>query len=148
MPPSWPTNDELRLSEIAFLINGNGYGGDGMIGVLFFFKDREPMSDRGTRRVGASPVDSVAVDLSGHQLLPVVVRLFDDFQGELAVASLGVEGELVLRLAVGHFVDAEPLDGGLQEAGHVLLDVSDVCANAIHVNTGRLRRHPRIGSYR
>ena len=37
MPPSWPTNDELRLSEIAFLINGNGYGGDGMIGVLFFF---------------------------------------------------------------------------------------------------------------
>lgn len=47
-------------------------------------------------------------------------------QNSLLVLALAGEGELVLGLAVGDFVDAEPLVGGAQQAGQVPLDVLDV----------------------
>jgi hypothetical protein len=44
----------------------------------------------------------------------------------LLVLALASEGELVLGLAIGDLVDAEPLVGGAEETGQVALDVLNV----------------------
>ena len=58
------------------------------------------------------------------ELLPVLVSLADDLVGELGVLIFSVKRKLVLRLAVRDLVDAEPLAGGGEEAGHHTLHVS------------------------
>ena len=50
----------------------------------------------------------------------------DDVEGVLLVLALASEGELVLGLAIGDLVDAEPLVGGTEKARQVALDVLDV----------------------
>lgn len=50
----------------------------------------------------------------------------DDVQGVLLVLALAGESKLVLGLAVGDLVDAEPLIGGAQEAGEVALNILNV----------------------
>lgn len=52
--------------------------------------------------------------------------LLDDVQGVLLVLGLAREGELVLGLAIGDLVDAEPLVGGTDEAREVTLNILNV----------------------
>ena len=75
---------------------------------------------------GDSHVDRVLVGLARDEVLPRVVALGNDFGRVLFVLGLAREGEGVFGLAVGDLVDAEPLVGGADEAGHVALDVLDV----------------------
>lgn len=64
--------------------------------------------------------------LARDELLPGLAALADDVHGVRLVLALAGEGELVLGLAVGDLVDAEPLVGGAQQARQVALDVLDV----------------------
>lgn len=61
--------------------------------------------------------DLASGGLAGNELLPGIGTLVDDIHGVLLVLALAGESELVLGLAVGDLVDAEPLVGGAQEAG-------------------------------
>lgn len=70
--------------------------------------------------------DTTRGSLAGDEALPSLGTLTDDVHGVLLVLALAGEGELVLWLSVGDFVDAEPLVGGAQEPGQVALDVLDV----------------------
>lgn len=71
-------------------------------------------------------VDVTLGGLAGDELLPGLGALTDNVHGVLLVLALAGEGELVLGLSVGDFVDAEPLVGGAEKAGEVTLDVLDV----------------------
>lgn len=64
--------------------------------------------------------------LASDELVPGVGTLVDNVQSVLLVLALAGESELVLGLAVGDLVDAEPLVGGTQKAGEVALDILDV----------------------
>ena len=64
--------------------------------------------------------------LASDELLPGLGALTDNVHGVLLVLALAGEGELVLGLAVGDFVDAEPLVGGTEEAGEMSLDILDI----------------------
>ena len=54
------------------------------------------------------------------------MALVDDLGRVLLVLRLAREGKVVLGLAVGDLVDAEPLVGRADEAGELALDVLDV----------------------
>ncbi|KAI3488210.1 hypothetical protein L1887_47749 [Cichorium endivia] len=75
---------------------------------------------------GVGEADLAGVGLARDEALPGLVALVHDLGGVLAVLGLAGEGELVLGLAVGDLVDAEPLVGGADEAGQVALDVLNV----------------------
>lgn len=83
-------------------------------------------------------VDVTLGGLASDELLPSLGALTDNVHGVLLVLALAREGELVLRLSVGDFVDAEPLVGGAEKAGQVPLDVLDVVEagsqRVVHVN--------------
>ena len=64
--------------------------------------------------------------LAGDETLPSLGALADDVHGVLLVLALAGEGELVLRLAIGNLIDAEPLVGGAEKTGQVTLDILDV----------------------
>jgi len=64
--------------------------------------------------------------LARDELLPGIGTLLDNFHGILLVLALAGESELVLTLAIGDLVDAEPLVGSAQKAGEVGLDVLNV----------------------
>lgn len=70
--------------------------------------------------------DVTGAGLASDELVPGVGALVDDVESVLLVLALAGESELVLGLAVGDLVDAEPLVGGTQEAGEVALDILDV----------------------
>lgn len=71
--------------------------------------------------------DAVPVGgLAGDEALPGLGALAHNVHGVLLVLALAAEGELVLGLAVGDLVDAEPLVGGAEEAWKMTLDVLDV----------------------
>jgi len=71
-------------------------------------------------------VDVTLVGLASDELLPGLGALSDDIHGVLLVLALAAEGELVLGLTIGDFVDAEPLIGGAEKARQVSLDILDV----------------------
>ena len=73
-----------------------------------------------------SQVDVTLVGLASDELLPGLGTLSDDVHGVLLVLALAAEGELVLGLAIGDFVDAEPLIGGAEKARKVALNVLNV----------------------
>ena len=100
-------------------------GGDGLGGVTIGGNLVGAVSNLG---VDGGNVDLVGLvgDLALNEGLPGVVGALDDLEGVGLVLGLAVEGELVLGLAVGNLVDAEPLLGGLEESGHLLLDVLNV----------------------
>lgn len=75
---------------------------------------------------GVGEVDVTLVGLASDELLPGLGALTDNVHGVLLVLALAAEGELVLRLAIGDFVDAEPLVGGAEKARQVSLDILDV----------------------
>ena len=72
------------------------------------------------------PVDSFAINLASDHFLPVLVCLLDHFEGKTTRLGLGIEGELIGRLSIGHLVNPEPLDSSCHESWHVLLDILDV----------------------
>jgi hypothetical protein len=79
--------------------------------------------------VGHGGVDEAEVllgCLASGKLLPGLGALADNVHGVLLVLALAGEGKLVLGLAIGDLVDAEPLVGGAEEAGQVALNVLDV----------------------
>jgi hypothetical protein len=55
------------------------------------------------------------------QALPESVSFFHYFVRKLGVLVLAIESEHILRLAVRHFVDSEPLPSSLKEAWHLSL---------------------------
>ena len=69
---------------------------------------------------------SLGGDLALDETLPSLVGLLDDVQSVLLVLSLAREGKLVLGLAIGDLVDAEPLVGGTDEAREVTLNILNV----------------------
>ncbi len=73
-------------------------------------------------------VDHVhGVPKGGHWLASGgTVRPSQPSQDSLLVLALASEGELVLGLAIGDLVDAEPLVGGTEKAGQVALDVLNI----------------------
>lgn len=73
-----------------------------------------------------SQVNVTLVGLASDELLPGLGTLSDDVHGVLLVLALAAEGELVLGLAIGDFVDAEPLIGGAEKARQVSLDILNV----------------------
>jgi len=81
--------------------------------------------DRGLS-LGGSEGNVTSSGLAGDELLPSIGTLVDDIGGVLLVLALAGESELVLGLAVGDLVDAEPLVGGAQKAGQVTLNVLNV----------------------
>jgi hypothetical protein len=87
-------------------------------------------------------VDVTLGGLASDELLPGLGALTDDVHGVLLVLALAGEGELVLRLSVRDFVDAEPLVGGTEKTGQVPLDVLDVVEagseRVVHVNDNDL----------
>lgn len=64
--------------------------------------------------------------LARDEALPSLSTLADDVHGVFLVLALAGESELVLGLAVGDLVDAEPLVRGPQKAREVALDILDV----------------------
>lgn len=64
--------------------------------------------------------------LAGDQALPSLSTLTDNVHGVLLVLALASEGELVLGLSVGDFVNTEPLVRGAQKTGQVALDILNV----------------------
>lgn len=78
------------------------------------------------KRKGNLQADLAGGRLAGDELLPCIGTLVDDIHGVLLVLALAGESELVLGLAVGDLVDAEPLVGGTQEAREVALDVLNI----------------------
>lgn len=70
--------------------------------------------------------DVTSVGLARDQLIPGLGALLDDLLGVLLVLALAGESKLVLGLAVGDLVDAEPLIGGTHETGQVALDILNV----------------------
>ena len=66
-----------------------------------------------------------------------MMRLGDDRQSVIAIASFAVEGKLVGRLAVGHLVDAEPFDCGGHETGHVLFNIFNIYEKMQSVENSR-----------
>lgn len=64
--------------------------------------------------------------LASDETFPSLSALTNDVHGVFLVLALAGEGELVLGLAIGDLVDAEPLVGGPQEARKVALDILDV----------------------
>jgi hypothetical protein len=91
---------------------------------------------------GDLQVDVTLGGLASDELLPGLGALTDNVHGVLLVLALAGEGELVLGLAIGNFVDAEPLVGGTEKAGQVPLDVLDVVKagseRVVHVNNDDL----------
>mmetsp|Transcript_1280 Transcript_1280/g.3721 ORF Transcript_1280/g.3721 Transcript_1280/m.3721 type:complete len:271 (+) Transcript_1280:107-919(+) len=83
--------------------------------VLYFCK--ASLGERELLRVLAGPGLQVVVELVG---------LVDDLEGEVLVKALVVVTELVLRLAVGHLVVAEPDQDLLELPWELPLDVVDV----------------------
>lgn len=70
--------------------------------------------------------DATRSGLASDKPVPGLRTLVDNIHGVLLVLALAGEGELVLGLSVGDFVDAEPLVGGAQQTRQVALDVLDV----------------------
>jgi hypothetical protein len=64
--------------------------------------------------------------LASGELLPGLGTLTDNVHGILLVLALAGEGELVLGLAIGNLVDAEPFVRGAEETRQVALDVLDI----------------------
>ena len=64
--------------------------------------------------------------LARDELLPSLCTLTDNVHGVFFVLALAGKGELVLGLAVGDLVDAEPLVGSAQQAGQVALNVLNI----------------------
>lgn len=64
--------------------------------------------------------------LARHQVQPVLMGFLHNIGGVLLVLGLAGEGKLVLGLAIGDLVDAEPLDSGAEKAGEVALNVLDI----------------------
>lgn len=64
--------------------------------------------------------------LASDETFPSLGTLADNVHGVLLVLALAGEGELVLGLAIGDLVDAEPLVRGPQQARKVALDILDV----------------------
>jgi hypothetical protein len=96
-------------------------------------------------RVGDSDVggrDATGLGLAGDQALPSLSALTDDIHGVLLVLALAGESELVLGLAIGDLVDAEPLIGRAEKAREVALDILNVVElrseGVIHVNNDDL----------
>lgn len=80
----------------------------------------------GVRDSGVGEVNVTLVGLASDELLPGLGALSDDVHGVLLVLALAAEGELVLGLAIGDLVDAEPLVGGTEKTRQVSLDILDV----------------------
>lgn len=70
--------------------------------------------------------DLARFSLTRDETLPSLVAFVNDFGGVLPVLGLAGESKLVLGLAVGDFVDAEPLVGSTDQAGKVTLDILNV----------------------
>lgn len=73
-----------------------------------------------------SQVDLALLGLARDELLPRLSALSDDVHGILAVLALARERELVLWLAVGNLVDAEPLIARAEETREMTLNILDV----------------------
>lgn len=86
--------------------------------------------------------DLVLGSLASDKLLPSLGAFTDNVHGVLLVLALAREGELVLRLAIGDLVDAEPLIGGAQKAGQMALDILNVvelrCQGVVDVDNDDL----------
>jgi len=80
----------------------------------------------GVRDSGVGKGNVVFGGLASNELLPGLGTLTDNVHGVLLVLALARESELVLGLAVGDLVDAEPLVCGTQKAGQVALDVLNI----------------------
>lgn len=91
-------------------------------------------SGSGDGRLGGSRIaegsvgngHALGVDLAADKAVPRLLALLDDIEGVGLVLGLAAERELVLGLAVGDLVDAEPLVRGTEQAREVALDVLDV----------------------
>jgi hypothetical protein len=83
-------------------------------------------SQRRVEQADALLVVGRGVVAPGDQVRPGLVVVLDLPVSERAVKELAVLGEAVRRLARRDLVDAEPVARGLQQAGHVRLDVVDV----------------------
>jgi len=75
---------------------------------------------------GVGDVDFTGLGLTSDQSLPGLVALVNDLSSVLAVFGLTGEGELVLGLSIGNFVDAEPFIGRTDETRKVTLDILNV----------------------
>jgi len=64
--------------------------------------------------------------LASNEATPRLVALMDDFGSIFLVLRLARERKLVFGLAIGDFVNTEPLIRGAYEAGQMALDVLDV----------------------
>ena len=71
-------------------------------------------------------VDVASLLLARDQSLPGVTAFTDDLLGVLLVLAFTAESELVLGLAVGDLVDAEPLVRCSQEARQVTFNILNV----------------------
>lgn len=78
------------------------------------------------RNVGVGNGDTVGRGLAGDETLPSLGALTDNIHGVLPILALASESKLVLGLAVGDLVDAEPLIGGSEKTRQVALDVLNV----------------------
>lgn len=76
--------------------------------------------------------------LARNELLPCLGAFTDNVHGVLLVLALSGEGELVFRLAIWDFVDAEPLIGSAQQTRQVAFDILDVvelgCQRVVNVD--------------
>ena len=90
----------------------------------------EDCSKAGAVRRSNAHGQVVAVSLGGrlasHQPLPRLVALVDDLDRVLLALGLARERKHILGLAVGDFVDTEPLVGCADQAGQVALDVLNI----------------------
>lgn len=112
------------------LVDGSVYGSSGLARVgrdsdvsSVIGRDKAPGTLDGG--VGDGQVVSVSVGgrLTVHELPPSLVALVNNLHRILFALGLARECENVLRLAVGDFVDPEPLVGGTDQPGEVALDV-------------------------
>mmetsp|Transcript_7213 Transcript_7213/g.18344 ORF Transcript_7213/g.18344 Transcript_7213/m.18344 type:complete len:350 (-) Transcript_7213:688-1737(-) len=81
-------------------------------------------------------VELLGLDVALHQRRPRRVRFVDDVHGVGRIHEALVQGELVLRLAVGHLVEAEPLADRVEHARENTVHVVDV----VHLVSPRVLR--------
>jgi hypothetical protein len=85
-----------------------------------------------------SHVHLTRLSLASNELLPCLGALAHNLHSVLLVLALPGERKLVLRLAIGDLVDAEPLVGSAEETRKVPLDILHIVQargeRVVHVN--------------
>jgi hypothetical protein len=74
------------------------------------------------------------ISSTSDKRLPSLMSIKNNISSILLVLGFTTEGENVLRLTIGDFVDTEPFIGSTNEARKVLLNIFNIYKNMKYIN--------------